>query len=109
MRGTSDIPEVSFFREGAPDREPRDLVTGFFDGALDRLLLSLPSFEGDSHHVPRRVDINVGDVVELPQGLFDILKSRALFPRWSTDVDVYIRHGWFLSLKQFRPRLHAPV
>jgi hypothetical protein len=41
----SDIPEVSFFREGGPDREPGDLVAGLFDGALDLLLLSLPSFE----------------------------------------------------------------
>jgi hypothetical protein len=44
MGATSDIPEISVF-EGAPDREPRDLVAGFFDGALDRLLLSVPSFE----------------------------------------------------------------
>jgi hypothetical protein len=41
----SDIPEVSFFREGGPDREPGDLVSGLFDGALDLLLLSLPPFE----------------------------------------------------------------
>src|SRR5918998_1380426 len=42
---TSDIPKISFFREGGPNREPRELVAGFFDGTLDRLLLSLPSFE----------------------------------------------------------------
>ena len=41
----SDIPEIPFFREGGPDREPRDLVAGLFDGALDLLLLGLPSFE----------------------------------------------------------------
>src|ERR671910_383774 len=41
----SDIPEISFFREGAPDREPRDPVAGLFDGALDLLLLGLPSLE----------------------------------------------------------------
>jgi hypothetical protein len=41
----SDIPEILFFREGAPDREPGDPVAGLFDGALDLLLLSLPSFE----------------------------------------------------------------
>src|SRR5215208_4802876 len=41
----SDIPEISFFREGCPDREPGDLVAGLFDGALDLLLLSIPSFE----------------------------------------------------------------
>jgi hypothetical protein len=41
----SDIPEISFFREGCPDREPGDLVAGLFDGALDLLLLGLPSFE----------------------------------------------------------------
>ena len=41
----SDIPEIPFFREGGPDREPGDLVAGPFDGALDLLLLSLPSFE----------------------------------------------------------------
>src|SRR5688500_3969377 len=41
----SDIPEMSFFREGGSDREPGDLVAGLFDGALDLLLLGLPSFE----------------------------------------------------------------
>jgi hypothetical protein len=41
----SDIPEISFFCEGAPDREPGDLVAGLFDGTLDLLLLGLPSFE----------------------------------------------------------------
>jgi hypothetical protein len=45
MRETSDIPKISFFREGGPNREPRELVAGFLDGTLDRLLLSLPSFE----------------------------------------------------------------
>jgi hypothetical protein len=40
----SDIPEISFLREGGPDREPGDLVAGLFDGALDLLLLGLPSF-----------------------------------------------------------------
>ena len=41
----SDIPEIPFFSEGGPDREPGDLVAGPFDGALDLLLLSLTSFE----------------------------------------------------------------
>ena len=41
----SEIPEISFFRKGGPDREPGDLVAGLFDGALDLLLLSFPSFE----------------------------------------------------------------
>jgi hypothetical protein len=44
-RHPSDIPEISFFREGGPDRESGDLVAGLFDGALDLLLLGLPSFE----------------------------------------------------------------
>ena len=44
-RHPSDIPEISFFGEGGPDRESGDLVAGLFDGALDLLLLSLPSFE----------------------------------------------------------------
>ena len=29
------------FREVTPDREPRDLVTGFLNGALDGFLLHL--------------------------------------------------------------------
>ena len=41
----ADIPEISFFLERAPDREPGDLVAGFLDGALDLLLFSPPSFE----------------------------------------------------------------
>jgi hypothetical protein len=44
-RHPSDIPEISFFREGGPDRESGNLVAGLFDSALDLLLLSLPSFE----------------------------------------------------------------
>jgi hypothetical protein len=44
-RHPSDIPEISFIREGGPDRESGYLVAGLFDGALDLLLLSLPSFE----------------------------------------------------------------
>ena len=40
---TSDIPQVRSFAEGAPDGEPGDLVAGFLDGALDRLLLRLTS------------------------------------------------------------------
>jgi hypothetical protein len=41
----SDVPEMSFVREGAPDREPGDLVAGRFDGAFDLLLLGISSFE----------------------------------------------------------------
>jgi hypothetical protein len=48
---------------GGPDRNPLDPVAGFLDGLLYSLLRSLSSFEGDSHHVPRRVDVNVGDMV----------------------------------------------
>ena len=41
----SDIPEISFFRKGGPDREPGDLVAGLFDGALDLLLSKQQSFD----------------------------------------------------------------
>jgi hypothetical protein len=39
--GTSNIPEVRFFAEGAPHRESRDFVAGFLDCALYLLLLGL--------------------------------------------------------------------
>jgi hypothetical protein len=41
----SDIPEMSFVREGGPDREPGDPVAGLFDSAFDLFLLGLASFE----------------------------------------------------------------
>jgi hypothetical protein len=63
---------TSFLPEGGPDREPRDLVASFLDRTLDLLPLRSPSLERDSHHVPRQVEINVGDMLQFLQRFFQI-------------------------------------